>query len=192
MKKRFVAIAVLSLASTAAFATVIHVPGQYPTIQAGIEAAVDGDTVLVADGLYTGTGNKNLDFGGRLIVLQSENGPEDCIIDCEGSGSGFYFHCTETNAAVVRGFTVCNGNSTMGGGFNINQSSPIVENCIIYNCNNSGVSYGGGIYLSSSLGIIVNCTLYDNYAYNGGGIYINNSAPTINSCILYDNIAHNS
>ena len=192
MEKHSAVIAVTLLYTCTALATVIHVPSQYPTIQAGINAAVNGDTVLVADGIYTGTENKNLDFGGRLIVLQSENGPESCIIDCEDSGSGFYFHNIETNDAVVSGFTVCNGNSTMGGGFRISQSSPTIENCIIYDCNNAGSSRGGGIYLSSSLALIINCTLYNNYAYNGGGIYIDGSAPTINSCILYNNIAYNA
>ena len=66
-------------------ATTIHVPADQPTIQAGIDAAADGDTVLVADGTYTGDGNRDIDFGGKSIVLKSENGPVLTVIDCEGN-----------------------------------------------------------------------------------------------------------
>ena len=55
--------------------------GDYPTIQAAINYAVNGDTVLVADGTYTGSGYRDIDFKGKSITLRSENGPENCIID---------------------------------------------------------------------------------------------------------------
>ena len=76
-----------------AFAATIRVPADQPTIQAGIDAAVDGDTVLVADGTYTGEGNQDIDFKGKAITVQSENGAENCIIDCEDySVRGFYLY----------------------------------------------------------------------------------------------------
>lgn len=85
--------------------------GPKATIQAGIDTAIDGDTVLVADGTYTGDGNKNLDFTSKLITLCSEHGPVNCIIDCEGSGRGFSFDDGETSTSVLDGFTITNGQS---------------------------------------------------------------------------------
>jgi hypothetical protein len=78
-----VTVMVLCLFPCVVLAATIHVPADQPTIQAGIDAAVNGDTVLVADGTYTGVGNRDIDFKGKAITVKSENGPENCIIDCE-------------------------------------------------------------------------------------------------------------
>jgi len=88
-------------------ATIIQIPSDYPTIQAGINAAEDGDTVLVADGIYRGYGNQNISFMGKAIVVKSENGPETCIIDCEMQVChGFYFGNGEDYNSVLQGFTI--------------------------------------------------------------------------------------
>ena len=73
----------------------IRVPSDQPTIQAGLNAASHGDTVLVADGTYTGLNNKDLDFNGKAITVRSEDGPANCVIDCQDQGRGFYFHSGE-------------------------------------------------------------------------------------------------
>ena len=69
-------------------------------IQDAVDVAVDGDTVLVADGIYTGNGNRNIDFKGKAITVKSQNGPQNCIINCEGSEGqfrhGFKFLVGET------------------------------------------------------------------------------------------------
>ena len=62
------AAAAVGLLSGAACADIINVPAEFPTIQAAIDIAIDGDEVVVADGAYTGGGNKNLDFRGKLTV----------------------------------------------------------------------------------------------------------------------------
>lgn len=173
-----------------ACATIIRVPSQYPTIQAGIDAAVNGDTVLIADGIYTGLGNKNLDFAGRAILVVSENGPHSCIIDCEQMGRGFYFHSGETANSIVDGFTITRGWDPLGAGINCASSSPTIIRCIISYCRYPG-GYGGGIYVSGGSPHILNCTIYGNDVPGGrgGGIYFTASNLVINSCILNNNSA---
>jgi len=173
--------AVVSL-SAASFATIIHVPADQPTIQAGIDSAQNGDTVLVAPGTYTGNGNRDIDFGGKGVVLKSENDPDSTIIDCEGSASephrGFYFHSGEDSSTVVEGFTIRNGygltdspfpSESVGGGIKCDSSSSpkIINNTI---SGNSG-SAGGGIYCDlQSSPTISNNTIAGNSADWGGGI----------------------
>lgn len=199
MKLVFNILSLLLIAGIAAAVT-IHVPGDYPTIQAGINAAVDGDTVMVANGTYTGTGNKNLDFGGKAILVTSENGAESCVIDCQNSGRAFWFHYGETSSSVVSGFTMKNGSN---GGIFLYNCSPIIRHCIIKDNNGRGIScsvaaptithcvfddnygsQGGGIYLSTSNATIRNCTFYGNDANKGGAVYCYNSSPEISSCII--------
>lgn len=175
-------------------ADTIHVPSQYPTIQDGIDVAVNGDTVLVADGIYSGKGNKNLDFEGKAIIVQSENGPEETIIDCEGTGRGFYFHSGEHSSSVVRGFTIKNGlvlasypNTFNGGGiYCTDNSSPTIINNIIIN---NQADRGGGIGCVNSSPIIINNTITQNSAREfGGGIDCDeNSSPVINDNLITGN-----
>lgn len=167
-------------------ATNIYVPGNYPTIQEGINAAVNGDTVWVADGTYTGAGNKDLYFGGKAITVRSENGANACIINCEGSGRGFYFHSGEGLDSVLDGFTIRNGFiSGDGGGIYCESSSPSIINC---NISGNGAYSGGGICESSSSPSITNCTIIGNFAEGGGGICSFGSS-TITNCTISDNYA---
>jgi hypothetical protein len=187
----------LILCSTNAFGATIHVPGDHPTIQAAIDASSNGDMVLVADGTYKGPGNKDLDFRGKELTVQSENGPQKTIIDCEKEGRGFYFHSGELSDAVVSGFTITNGYSRdHGGGIYVINSTPTITNCIIINntaSSNSNNSQGGGIYLGNAGSpTIANCVIAKNVSnYLGGGIYIYNSRPYIINTTITRNVAIN-
>ena len=182
---------ILLLYSHSVFAATIHVPTDQLTIQAGINAAQEGDTVLVADGTYKGIGNKDLDFRGKSIIVASQNGPQNCIIDCEGNGRGFYFHHGESTYSVVSGFTITNGNAPYpgGGGILCEDSSPSIRDCIIVE--NSSL-LGGGIscFGSSSSPKITDCTIQNNHSSaSGGGIFCHFSSPSITRCTLTGNTA---
>jgi len=169
---------------------VIHVPSEQPTIQAGIDAAVDGDTVLVADGTYIGTGNVNISFNGKSILVTSENGPEATIIDCESSSRGFVFLSNEDSTSELSGFTITRGQGTVwpgGGGVYAHSASPKITNCIFYD---NYAWDGAGIYCDSSGLILINCQFLDNDADNvgaGGGIYCKSSSLQISSCLFDHN-----
>ncbi len=65
----------------------VRVPEDHPTIQAGIDAVINGGTVLVANGIYTGEGNRDLEFHDKSIIVTSAGGPDQCIIELEGNPS---------------------------------------------------------------------------------------------------------
>ena len=184
-------IAVLLFCSHSVFAATIHVPADQPTIQAGIDAALPGDTVLVADGSYKGAGNKDLNFKGKAITVRSANGAENCIIDCEGSGRGFYFHHGESRYSVVSGITITNGKTSYpgGGGILCEKSSPTIRDCLLVG--NSSL-FGGGIscFGPSSSPRIIDCTIKNNHSDNtGGGIFCYWSSATITRSSIIGNSA---
>jgi parallel beta-helix repeat protein len=163
----------------------------FQRIQDGIDAAaVDGDTVLVADGTYTGTRNVDLDLGGKAITVKSENGAANCIIDCQNTDNtrGFYFHSGEGSDSVLDGFTIRNGKAGYGGGIHCYSSSPTVTNSTIMG---NSADYGGGISCQdSSSPTITNNTITGNSADYGGGIYCElNSSPTITDNAVTGNSA---
>jgi len=168
--------------------------GSFQTIQEGIEAATDGDAVIVAQGTYV----ENIRFSGKNIVLRSTD-PLDTsvvgstIIDGALSGSVVAFAGTETEKCVLSGFTIRNGKAEDGGGiyggpYDSRCRATISNNVItgnsvsrdgggLYDCvglvvnnsiaNNSARHKGGGLYQCD--GIIRNCTISGNSAWQGGG-----------------------
>ena len=171
--------------------------GDYTTIQAAINDANDFDTVIVADGTYTGSGNRNLDFGGKAITVRSTepNNPAvvaATIIDCQGSSRGFYFHSGETSASILSGVTIYDGYvDGRGGGIYCYQSNPTIRNCKIWD--NRGDDGGGINCHHYSSPTIENCLILNNTAYDGrdgygGGICCDYySSPVIRNCVIKGN-----
>jgi hypothetical protein len=197
--------------STTAAAKTIYVnddgPADFNNIQAVINDANDGDTIIVADGIYRGNGNRDIDFKGKVITLRSENGPDTCVIDCQGTPEnphrGFKFHNGETSAALLDGLTITGGYgaeepvgpaflplvSSGGAIFNIN-SSPTIRNCIFLR--NTASYYGAGVYNGGGNITLSNCSFIENTAVSvsrGGGMYSTSGTPTLTNCTFKNNSA---
>lgn len=201
MIKRYVPILLLlaCLITGHTYAEIIHVgSGQtYTSIQPGLDAAVNGDTVLIHDGTYSGTGNKDLDFAGKAITVTSENGAGAVTIDCESGGRGFNFHTGETTSSVLDGVTIINGNVGYqdGGGIVCSQASPRIINCVIRDCY---ALFGGAIHCATASPEIFNCLIRNNTAdinlpelgAEGGGLDCYNDAnPLVVNCLFIANWA---
>jgi len=163
----------------------IYVPADQPTIQAGIDAGVSGDLVLVADGTYVE--NLYIDKG---ITLQSEAGSDLTIIDGGLIGTVVEFRGSGTDSAIIDGFTIQNGNTpNWGGGIFAYDANPTISNCTI---TNNFANDGGGIRCEiNSQPRIIDCILSENNALLlGGGISCyKDSNCTVTNCIIKDNYA---
>ena len=175
--------------------------GDYTTIQAGINAAANGDEVVVCPGTYY----ENISFGGKNIILTSTD-PDNpsvvaaTIIDAGGSGSVVTFSGSESTSCVLTGFTITNGYSHFsyagqilgkGGGIRGNNTQATITNCRIIN-NRADGSYveGGGLHRCN--GTISNCVISGNRATAsqdswGGGLYGCNG--DIINCEITNNVA---
>ena len=179
----------------------LRVPEQYATIQDAIDAASDGDLVMVAPGRYKGRRNRDIDFLGKEITVRSAAGPESCIIDCEigqiTSRRGFHFRHGEDCNSVLEGFSITNGDAEFGGAIYCERSSPTISNCRIVR---NRAQFGGGVACRDSSPRITNCLVAGNMADRcspedepwgrwgkGGGIFCEGGMPTISKSVVAEN-----
>lgn len=179
MKKLLLITCGLAIAA-AAEALTIHVPADYPTIQGGINASVNGDTVLVSPGTYV----ENIYYNGQNITVASlflttgnTSYIAQTIIDGNHANSVVSFWYGELSSALLCGFTIQNGYGSwgMGGGVVVYSSNPTLDHLVVKNNSTSyggwSSGYGGGIACNYSSPVIRDVTVTNNQAYLGGGIY---------------------
>jgi hypothetical protein len=185
---------VLPIASQARIITVDDDdPADFNNIQAAIDDSNDGDVIVVSDGTYTGLGNRDIDFKGKAITLRSENGPENCVIDCQASENdrhrGFDFHSNEDQNSVLDGFIVTNGYANDlvttglkdGAAIKCDGSSPLIINCILIR------NAGNGVYCGNAASPhLINCIISENLC-NGVTCSWRGVAPTLINCTITGN-----
>ncbi len=176
--------------------------GRYDNIQGAVDDANDGDVIVVTLGTHRGPGNRDIQFNGKAITVQSSE-PNDrvivggTIIDSGGSGAephlGFHFRGGEDANSILAGLTITGGGGCYEGGAIRcwNYSSPTIRDCLIIN--NLSEGRAGGIYCGNgSDAVIMNCTFTDNAAVRGYGGAIScwyDSSPTIVNCVMTGNAA---
>jgi predicted outer membrane repeat protein len=175
-------------------ATIINVPADQPTIQEGINVAVDNDTVLVQPGTYIENINyngKNITVASLFLTTQDTTLISLTIIDGNESGSVVMFESEEDSTAVLTGFTITNGLASgyvpecCGGGIYCEYSSPSLLNVTI--TDNSAGGYGGGIYCNNASPNLTNLTITGNSAIQGSGIYCEESDPFLVNVNIINN-----
>jgi hypothetical protein len=161
------------------------------TIQTGINAATDGDTVLVAAGTYV----DNINYNGKNIAVIGAD-RETTIIDGDQAGSVVTFNSGEGSTAVLSGFTIQNGkfittdNNKFGAGISSQGAKPTLNNLIVKNNDGRGGD-GGGIACWQSDCVIENVIVKENKGTWGGGISFGNASPVLSNVLVYSNDGNN-
>lgn len=186
-------------------AATIEVPAEHLTIQAAIDAAAAGDTIMVAAGTY----RESLSWTGKDLVIQGA-GAATTIIDPRGPNGERGGACVETSgltpAAVFEGFTLRGGIDTEvmdpnnnpivngdGGGMVNVDSSPTVVGCVFTENQRHGFWWyntrgvGGGMCNLRSNPTVIDCVFHQNSANEAGGMGNTESNPTVIGCTFDNN-----
>jgi type IX secretion system substrate protein len=204
MIKSIFIIIILFLSVSILKATIINVPIDQPTIQAGIDSASTGDTVLVQPGLYNENiyfNGKNISVGSLYLMSNDTSFISQTIIDGNNlSSSVVWFFNGVDSSAVLIGFTLQGGYGqphptgfySSGGGIYCNNSGPTLKKLIIRN--NTRCSDGGGIFYQNSIVRLYDSIINDNHVHGflggvGGGTFLSNSSGIIKNVIFKNNSA---
>jgi hypothetical protein len=164
---------------------VIHIPEDYSTIQAGIDASADRDTILVDPNIYV----ENLTIAFHSVTLASlylttgdTSYISTTILDGDSLESVIRIGTTHffDSMTVITGFTITNGNPHYGGGGIDLYGSPSISHNII---KDNVATRGGGIFVAGNPVIEYNLITNNHVTVAGGGIVSYGGA-----CVIHDNI----
>jgi len=194
MQRLCVALALLLTGLPAGATTYVVRPdgtGDFPTIQAAIDAAVIGDVVELTDGTFAGDGNRDLDFAGKAIAVRSASGdPATCILDCGGSTTephrAFYFHTGETAASEVTGLTLTGGwieEEPWGGAVLCEGTAcPTFGSCVFQGNRDCAL-----VCLRDAGATLTDCIFRQNYGAMHGAIYGYGATLSLTHCRFLEN-----
>jgi hypothetical protein len=191
---RIVAIMMALMVCGLVKAAELHVPAQYGTIQAAVNAASNGDEIVVAPGTHA---NLCVEIANDLgITLRASGTAEETIL--EGDGQGPVIRCGAYSDVHIEGFTITGGGvdeyGDEGGGISCWACSLTLSNCIV--TENSGRDTGGLLLVSTYYSwvdhpVITGCDFSNNSAtsesWSGGAIWVSGSNPTITNCTFSNN-----
>lgn len=167
--------------------------GDQPTIQAAIAAAAPGDRIELADGIFTGPGNVDVDFLGKAVVVCSQSADaQACAIDCRGSASdphrGFLFQSGEDAGAQLLDLTVRNGYAEEGGALLCRLGgSPTLRGCRFLE---NHATFGGALLADhDGLPEVEQCLFLGNSATTGGAIETRFASLHVRECEFRSNLA---
>ncbi|MCH8150111.1 MAG: right-handed parallel beta-helix repeat-containing protein, partial [Planctomycetes bacterium] len=182
------------------------VPGQHLTLRAAMEVASHGDEIVVAPGVYSGSGNCDLDFDGKSLTIRGTS-PFDpavvasTVIDCQGDDTdprrAFCFRSGEGIDSRLVGLTITGGFAPItqigswprrtGGAILCIGSSPTIDRCVFQG---NQADYGGAIACwGSSAPLIVGSTFVANTAIvEGAAVFARDSSPTVENCVFRSNV----
>lgn len=188
---------IIAITAISVSATTRRVPGEYPTLSAAISACAEGDTVLVAPGIYSGRGNRPGAF--KSIILRSEDGPRTCIIDgwspdALSAGATLSFGNKNDGTAVdavLEGFTITNmdGFGSSGAISCHSMGNISIRDCAITG-NRSNVD-GAAISISNGTNVTIeNCIIAGNRAASAGGaVACSWGNGLFRNCVICGNVA---
>jgi hypothetical protein len=166
-------LALVFAAPLAAHAATLNVPADFPTIQGAIDAALDGDEIVVAPGTYV----EVLRVDRKNLSLRSSGGKEVTILDGNAAGTVFTLtgivQSSYTNhyAVTLDGFTFRNGNGGWGGGIYAQYHCELTVKNSLVTGNVAG--NGGGIAANLDAWVTVTDTVVtgNTASYAGGGTF---------------------